>query len=251
VALIEYGSSATMRIVDARTGGSIPVPGTANGQFPSWRPDVNSSPPYQFVYNDGNVLKTASVSTGVIGEVQGANDRAFLQTQPSWGPGGKIAFVRGSPADAGDFAIAGPSDLMIVPESGGVAAPVAGASANGGDNYYPEYSPNGNYLAYTFSASGQTTRAAKDSVIKLVEVATGTIKNLPQLNAAGPNSWPTWSRDGMYLSFSSTRTGGQGSADVYIAPVNQMTGVDGPATALTIVNTTNYDHVARWAFMPP
>ncbi len=251
VALIEYGTSATMRIIDARTGGSIPVPGTSNGQFPSWRPDVNTTPPYQFVYNDGNVLKVASLTAGVMREVQGANDPAFVQTQPSWGPNGKIAFVKGSPEDAGQFAISGPADLVIVPESGGVATPVAGASGNGGSNYYPEYSPNGKFLAYTYSPSGKTTRAASDSVIKLVEVANGSLKSLPQLNAAIPNSWPTWSRDGMYLSFSSTRSGGLGSADVYIAPVNQTTGVDGPASALNIVNTANYDHIARWAFLPP
>lgn len=250
VALVEYNTSPIMRIVDARTGGSVPVPGTANGQFPSWRPDVTSMPPYQFVYNDGNVLKVASLTTGVLREVTGANDQTHVQTQPSWGPNGTIAFVRGTPGDAGTFAIAGPADLMTIPEAGGAATAVPGASGNGGGNYYPEFSPNGRYLAFTFSAAGQTTRAANDSVIRLVQVSSGAILNLPQLNAAGPNSWPTWSKDGMFLSFSSTRSGGAGSADIYFAPVDQNTGADGPAQPVVGVNTPNYDHVARWSFLP-
>jgi hypothetical protein len=253
VALVEYGTSPTMRILDAKTGGSIPIPGTASGLFPAWRPNVNSNPPYQFVYSDGNVLKIASVAGSILGQVAGANDPSMVQTQPSWGPNGQIAFVKGTPSsDAGVFEIVGPADLMLVPEGGGTAVPVVGASGNGGDNYYPEFSPNGKYIAYTFSASGQTTRSATDSVIKLVTADnTGQIVNLPQLNAAGPNSWPTWAKDGTFLSFSSTRSGGKGSADVYFAPVDQTTGADGPATNLGAVNTFNFDHIARWAFLPP
>ncbi len=253
VALIEYGSAGSMKVVDAKTGGAVPVPGTADGDSASWRPDVNTTPPYQFVFSNGKILKTASVSGGIIGPVQGADDPSKVQTHPSWGPDGQIAFTRGNPdADAGSFEITGPSDLMLVPESGGTAVPVAGASANGGGNYYPEFSPNGKYIAYTFSAAGQTSRSAPDSVIKLVAAAnTGTVHSLPSLNAAGPNSWSTWSKDGMYLSFGSTRGGGQGSADLYYAPVNQNTGADGPAVNMAIVNTPNFDHIARWAMLPP
>jgi hypothetical protein len=253
VALVEYGTAAAMKIVDAKTGGSVPVPGTSGGLFPSWRPNVNTTPAYQFVYSDGNILKIASISGGIMGPVQGANDPAKVQTHPTWGPNGQIAFVRGNPdADAGTFEITGPSDLLLIPEDGGTAVPVAGASNNGGGNYYPEFSPNGKYLAYTFSPAGKTSRSAPDSVIKLVAAAnTGAVLNLPLLNAAGPNSWPTWSRDGMYLSFSSTRSGGHGSADIYYAPVNQNTGVDGAAVNLNIVSTSSFDHIARWAMLPP
>ena len=103
----------------------------------------------------------------------------------------------------------------------------------------------------TYSALGQSTRSAKDSVIRLVEVSSGTISLLPQLNAALPNSWPTWSKDGKLLSFSSTRSGGKGSADIYYAPVDQDTGVDQPAVNMSNVNTSDYDHISRWSFLPP
>ncbi len=252
VALVEYGTQPTMRIIDARTGGSVPVTGTSDGEFPSWNPNVNTNPPYQFVYAaGGNILKVASVAGGVLREVQGANNPNKVQTQPTWGPNGTIAFVRGDPADAGDFEVVGPCDLMTVPDTGGMATPVMGASLNGGSNYMPEYSPNGKFLAYTFSPMGSTTRSASDSVIKLVDTMNGQVLPLPQLNAQIPNSWPTWARDGSFLSFSSTRGGGLGSADVYFAPVNQLTGIDGPAQPLTLVNTANFDHIARWAFLPP
>ena len=184
--------------------------------------------------------------------LNGANEPSKIQTQPSWGPTGKIVFVRGTAGlDGGEFGIAGPADLVIIPESGGVATPVAGASGTAAENYMPEYSPNGKYIAFTYSASGQGTRSAKDSVVRLVEVATGDIKTLPQLNAAGPNSWPTWSKDGKLLSFSSTRSGGKGSADIYYAPVDQDTGVDQPAVNMSNVNTKEYDHISRWAPLPP
>jgi len=252
VALVEFGSQPTMRIIDARTGGSVPVAGTSDGEFPSWNPNVNTNPPYQFVYAaGGKILKVASVAGGVLREVQGANLTAKVQTQPTWGPNGTIAFVRGDPADAGSFEIVGPCDLVTVPEGGGAVTAVAGASGNGGSNYFPEYSPNGKYIAYTFSPMGSTTRSASDSVIKLVDTTSGQVLSLPQLNAQIPNSWPTWARDGSFLSFSSTRGGGAGSADIYFAPVSQVTGVDGPAQPLTLVNTPNFDHIARWAFLPP
>lgn len=252
VALIEYGSSPTMRIIDARSGGAVAFPGAAGGQFPSWNPNPKTNPPYQFIYNEGNILKIASMTAGIIGELKGAAPAGKIATQPSWGPNGTIAYVLGDPtADGGEFGIGGPSDLMIIPESGGTPVPVAGASGTKAENYMPEFSPNGKYIAYTYSQIGESTRSAKDSVIRLVEVATGTISMLPQLNAAGPNSWPTWSKDGMWLSFSSTRGGGKGSADIYYAPVNQNTGIDGPAVNMSNVNTSDYDHISRWAPLPP
>ncbi len=252
VALLEYGTSPTMRIVDARTKGAIPLPNIAGGLYPSWNPNTKTNPPYQFVYNEGKVLKVASAVTGVIGELPGANDPKYISSQPSWGPDGKIVFVRGDGnADAGDFGITGPTDLMVIPESGGTAVAVMGASGTSGQNYLPEFSPNGKYIAYTYSAQGQSTRSAPDSEVRLVEVATGSILTLPQLNAAGPNSWPTWSKDGLLLSFSSTRSGGKGSADIYYAPVDQNSGVDGPAVNMSNVNTSDYDHISRWAFLPP
>lgn len=252
IALLEYGTPPTMRILDARTLGAIPIPNTGGGQYPSWNPNPKTDPPYQFVYNEGKVLKLASVTAGVIGTLPGTDDPAYIYTQPSWGPNGKIVLVRGSgTADAGDFGITGPTDLVTIPEKGGVATVVPGASGTPGENYLPEFSPNGKYIAYTYSAKGQSTRSAPDSVVQLVEVATGQILKLPLLNAVGPNSWPTWSKDGLLLSFSSTRGGGKGSADIYYAPVDQNSGVDGAAVNMSNVNTADYDHISRWAFLPP
>ena len=252
VALLEYGTPPTMRLVDTRTQGAIALPGIASGQFPSWNPNHRTTPPYQFVYNDGKVLKVASVTAGVIGTLPGTDDPKYTFTQPSWGPNGKIVFVRGSgTADAGDFGITGPTDLVTIDEAGGTPVPVPGASGTAGQSYLPEFSPNGKYIAYTFSAKGQSTRSAPDSLVQLVEVATGQILKLPLLNAQGPNSWPTWSKDGRLLSFSSTRGGGKGSADIYYAPVDQSSGVDGAAVNMSNVNSSDYDHISRWSFLPP
>ena len=61
------------------------------------------------------------------------------------------------------------------------------------------------------------------------------------------SSFPTWSPDGEFLSFSSNRPGGAGGWDIYISDVDPQTGDALPPFALTAVNTQEFEHAARWS----
>lgn len=246
VALIEYPD---LVLVDTTTNVEISTGITASVESVSWNPDINTTPPYQFVYASGEgPLSTASVS-GPIGPLPGTTD-AFVYKMPSWGPTGQIAAARApSAAATTEFSFVGPVDVVIVPEAGGAPVPLAGASADSAAHYYPAWSPTGTWIALTFSPSAATTYAAADAQIRLVRAdGSGTVSDLAlanDLNAA--SSYPTWSLDGRILSFSSNRTGGVGDWDVYATFVDDANGATSAAQIIQNVNTPSFDHVAVWA----
>jgi Tol biopolymer transport system component len=222
----------------------------------SWNPDVNTNPPYQYVYDNTADIRIAALFDGDLGDLQGANTPNFFEQMPSWGPNGKIAFARGTQQaqggnGQGTWGIDGPVDLMIVDATGGTATPIPGASGNGMANYYPAFSRNSMWIAFTQSASAQSTIAATDAQIRLVRSdLSGTVLNLPRANGAasdGASSYPTWSVDGAFLSFSSNRSGGRGGWDIYIAPIDPVTGMEGAAMNIQQANTGAFEHSAQWS----
>ncbi|MEW5849800.1 MAG: choice-of-anchor D domain-containing protein [Myxococcota bacterium] len=248
--------SAFMRFVEADTGLELILGDQfTDPQYFSWRPDVNTNPPYQFAYATGNIIKIAALYDGFLRELEGAADTSVIQTMPSWGTNGKIAFVRGNQAaqssNGNGFGVEGPTDILLVDEDGGVPELVVGASANGKGNYYPQFSPNALWIAFTQSAAAQSTIAAEDAQIRLVRADnSGTVLNLPTLNGTagdGANSYSTWARDGTFLSFSSNRSGGMGDWDIYLAPVDPVTGADSAATNVADLNTSAFEHAAQWS----
>jgi hypothetical protein len=252
VAVLEVG---TMRFVEAATGLELILGNSfLDPQYFSWRPNVNTMPPYQFAYGTGGVVKIAALFDGFIRDLQGANESGFLQTMPTWGTNGKIAFVKGIQApdtgQQGATGFQGPTDIMVVDENGGVATPVPGASNNNKANYYPQFSPNAQWIAFTQSDSAQTTIAASDAKLRLVKMDnSATVLPLTNINSNtdGANSYPTWAVDGTFLSFSSNRSGGAGDWDIYVAPVNPITGADGAAQNIQDLNTADFEHAAQWS----
>jgi hypothetical protein len=253
VAVIEGPS---FRMVDTTTDIALALPNAAiSPNYITWRPNVLAQPAYQYAYDDGFNISIAALWQGTLRELQGANDPNYVETMASWGPNGKIVFVRGTQStnnqQGGGFGLTGPADLMIVDEQGGTPVAVVGASTNltSGANYYPAYSPNGQWIAYTYSASGTGTLAAADARIQLVAAANnGTVRPLNTLNGNnGAHSYPTWSVDGRFLSFSSNRSGGAGDWDIYLAPMDPATGADSAAQNLTVANGPAFDHSAQWS----
>ncbi|MFO0729215.1 MAG: choice-of-anchor D domain-containing protein [Myxococcota bacterium] len=254
LALVNSTTNFGVDVVDTTTNQRVPLGFTVqNALLISWRPNVNSVPPYQFAFDDGDQIQIASVTGGLIGPLRGADTAGFKHKMPSWGPNGKVAFVRGT-REATPFGVpailglGGSCDVMTVDEMGGTPTALAGASGNGHLNYYPAYSPNGLWIAFTTS-SGASTYAAADASVHLVAAdGSGRAPNLGALNGVmGASSFPTWSHDGAYLSFSSNRPGGLGDWDIWFAPIDQVTGIPGPATNLREANTAGFDHVARWS----
>ena len=253
VAVIEGPS---FRMVDTTNDIALALPNAAiSPNYITWRPNVLAQPAYQYAYDDGFNISIASLWQGTLRELQGANDPNVVETMASWGSNGKIAFVRGTQGtnnqQGGGFGLTGPADLMLVDEGGGTPVAVVGASTNltSGAHYYPAFSPNGRWIAYTYSASGTGTLAAADARIQLVSAANdNTVLPLNALNGNdGAHSYPTWSVDGRFLSFSSNRGGGMGDWDIYLAPMDPMTGADSAAQNLTVANGPAFDHSAQWS----
>lgn len=251
VAVVE----TTFRIIDTQSNISLALPNQAfNIAFLSWRPDVNTNPPYQYAWDDTADIHLAALFDGDLGLLSGADDSGWFEQMPSWGPNGQIAFARSTMQATGSdnngtWGLSGPADIMIVPETGGTAVAVPGASGNGQSNYYPRFSPNGTFIAFTQSAQAGSTIAASDAQIRMtLSDLTGTTMPMSMVNGNnGASSFPTWSVDGSFLSFSSNRSGGAGDWDIYIAPVDTNTGVDGAAINVIQANTASFEHSAQWS----
>jgi hypothetical protein len=251
VAMIEIPS---FQVVDTTVDQALVLPmDLLAAEYVSWNPDVNTTPPYQFAYAAGGKIYIASIFAGQLRELQGANNASDNNSMPTWGSNGSIAFVRGQTlnnTNNGGSGYSGPTDIYVISESGGTAQLLAGASGNSFANYYPRFSPNGLWIAFTQSQSAMSTLAASDGQIKLVKSdQSGLVLDLNQLNgpAGNASSYPTWSVNGAYLSFSSDRMGGLGDWDIWIAPIDPITGMDGPAVNVAVANTPQFEHAAQWS----
>jgi hypothetical protein len=247
-----------VEVLDTTTNLEVTLPFTSNQTTEiGWRPNVNTNPPYQFVYDDDGQIMIGSVSQ-MIGPLPGVAAPNMIDKMPTWGANGKIAFVRGTQAQCLDQAtcigLIGVAEIQIVDENGGTPQPLNGASQNGRLNYYPAFSPNGQWIAFTQSrgprqiGSNQGTYAAPDAQILLAHTDQSGAITLPALNGGtGPNSYPTWSVDGSLISFSSKRSGGMGGWDIWFSPIDQVTGVADVALNLTPANNQYFQHIARWS----
>ena len=231
--------------LDTTTGARLTIPGLVGAlQFSSWNPDVNAGAGYELVYSDGFDLHLASLRAGEMGLLQGANNPNLAELHPTWGPNGKIAYALGMGGGAG---LLSPVDLLEIDEGGGFPTLIAGASDPAVEEYYPQYSPDGRWLAFTESNTGHTI-AAHGAKIRLVRTGgSGMRQELMASNALGPSSsYPTWSVDSRFLSFS-VRSPSDFSFDLYIVAFDSMTGVEGVPMALTGVNTADFEHGALWS----
>jgi Tol biopolymer transport system component len=242
-----------LKIVDTANGVAISPMTLMGSSYFSWKPDVNTNPPYQYAYDDGSNIKIGALFAGELRTLAGADDPSLYELMPTWSSDGRIIFARGTMVQNGQmgssFGFQGPTDILVVDESGGPPTLVVGN--NGGANYYPQVSPNGLWVAYTYSAAAQGTIAAPDAVLKLASsTGTNVILDLPNANSApgdGASSFPTWAVDGTFISFASNRAGGAGDWDIYLATIDPATGADAAATPLPGANTAGFEHGAQWS----
>lgn len=180
-----------------------------NGSFMSLSPDGQ----FLVVSNTNYDLVIVNLSTQEITPLAGASDPDIVETMPNWGYNGQIAFVRTENRGAVSFGgarIDSPTDIYTIPATGGTATPLSGASGSG-FNYYPAYSPDGKWLAFT-KHNNQTTYGDLQAEIWILPATGGTARRLSANdNADGTrianasNSWTSWSRDSKQLAFNSRR----------------------------------------------
>lgn len=212
-------------------GSSIPMP-DIRASYLAWSPDGKR---LALSYEDQDIY-ILEVETGTIKPLPGASDPSVIETMPAWAPDGKtIAFVRAPqtapPPDTAEINV--PCDIYTVPfvdasepipqnpgeapaQRNIQALPLPGASGDG-FNYYPAYSPDGKWLAFTRHLNGTDTYADDAADIYIIP-ATGTQKAVRlKINSEYADSWPTWSTDSKWLGFGSNRKDGQ--FDILVSPI--------------------------------
>ncbi len=153
----------------------------------------------------------------------GADDPAWVQSNPVWSPDGQwVVFARAraielraarrqgrvllTEEDAQDLLQQTRNfcyDLYRLPFNagkGGQATPLRGASANGRSNYFPKYSPDGRWIVYCRANNYMLLQP--DSELFIIPAQGGEARRLG-CNLGLMNSWHSWSPDGRWLVFSS------------------------------------------------
>ncbi len=254
-------SSTGHRIAAIADGGSGPVVAygldgkplalpAVQGSYVAWSPDGNKLA----VSTTDQDIVVIDVASKAVTKLAGASDPAVAEEMPAWSADGQtIAFVRGTSAGTA-WNYDGPCDIYTVPSSGGTAVPLAGASGDG-FNYYPAYSPDGRWLAFTRHISGTTSYSAPEAEIYLVPAgggerirlaANGAPDGSPLQNVS--NSWPTWSLNGEWLAFNSKRN--DPSYDLFITQVD-ANGNSGPALPLASASLKGvFEHLPYWGEPP-
>jgi Flp pilus assembly protein TadD len=154
----------------------------------------------------------------------GADDRRYVQSNPVWSPDGKtLLFARSKcyklpklkdPSSAlvtreevSEFFEGGKKfrfDIYRIPFNGGKGGrptPLTGASDNGKSNYFPRFSPDGEWIVFCQSDSFMLLQP--DSTLYIMPSAGGTPRKM-RCNFSGKmNSWHSWSPNGKWLVFAS------------------------------------------------
>ena len=178
---------------------------------------------FEIIWTDLEAPSTAQgTGWGVIARVGDSNAAASASFAHQ---SDTLLYVSSSSVQAGVTVTHG--DLMTVPytaRTGGLAAPIAGASTSTYNEYYPTMSPDDRYVAYNRVPDGQSSYANTAAEVFVIPSAGGTpvrlAANDPPLcsGATSPgieNSWPKWAPDASdvggkryyWLTFSSQRAG--------------------------------------------
>jgi hypothetical protein len=181
-------------------------------------------------------VQVDGTATGTLART-GDSNRA---TEPAFSHGGSdIVYVSAQSIVDGRLDN-GPADLYRVPyqgRAGGAAAPLAGASDPAYTEYYPSFSPDDRYVAFTRIAGSGPSYSNSAAEVFVVPFSAGASAAAVRLAAndapacqsglASPgltNDWPKWSPHAVtaangktyyWLTFSSKRTG-TGNAQLYI-----------------------------------
>lgn len=153
----------------------------------------------------------------------GADDPAYVQSNPSWSPDGRfLVFARAQAYNLSNTA--GQGRVLLTPEEcreftrdgkpfrfdlyripfhdgrGGQAEPLAGASGDGYSHYFPKFSPDGRWIVFCRARSYMLLQP--DSELYIIPAPGGEPRRL-RCNLSRMNSWHSWSPNGRWLVFSS------------------------------------------------
>ena len=169
------------------------------------------------------ILVVYDTVTGKYRSLPGADDPAYVQSNPTWSPDGKsIVFARSKvyrkeaienaqtilldEKDVPEFVEDKEPfkfDLYRVPFNegrGGEAVPLEGASHNGMSNFFAKFSPDGKWIV--FCKAENYMLLMPDSELYIIPAEGGEARRL-RANTPLMNSWHSFSSNGRWLVFSS------------------------------------------------
>lgn len=167
------------------------------------------------------ILVYYDTETNTFNALPGADDKKYVQSNPSWSPDLKyIIFAKnemGSLGKIGKSVLLSQElcqdyitrkklfkfDLYRIPFNdgkGGEAVPLEGASNNGMSNYFAKYSPDGKWIVFCKASSFMLLQP--DSRLYIMPAEGGTPREMT-CNTNNMNSWHSWSPNGRWLVFSS------------------------------------------------
>jgi hypothetical protein len=221
--------------------------------------------------SDTGTLHWVEVDGSTSGTLARTGD-AGKATEPSFSHDGKNVVYASATAITDGRLDTGPADLFAVPyqnRAGGTAKPLPGAADANFTEYYPAFSPDDAFVAFTRVPGSESAYSNPHAEVYLVPFnggAGGTALRLQandaaacQLTTVSPgltNDWPKWSPQAAtangktyyWLTFSSKRTG-SGNAQLYITGV--VVDANGQVTttpALYLWNQPSSDgnHTPSW-----
>lgn len=218
--------------------------------------------------NQGQLLWVNMDTDGAQGTIARTGDPGGA-TEPSFSHDGtRIVYVSANAYSFADGRLgSGPGDLYTVPygnRTGGTATSVSGASDPSYTEYYPAFSPDDAYIAFTrFSGNGNSYSNNQAEVFVVPAAGGQAIRfgaNDPPAcqGVTSPgvtNDWPKWSPEATaasngktyyWVTFSSTR---DGRPQLYVAPMTVSAGavnVDYPALYLWNQPSTDDNHTPSW-----
>lgn len=156
-------------------------------------------------------------------------DSMYMETFPCWSADGKeIFFCRaksymlGQPLDSIYY------DLCKIPfnsetKTFGSVEEIFKASEINKSVSFPRISPDGNFLLFTLSNYGNFSIWHPESDLYLLDLRSGNINELSNINSNDVESYHSWSSSGKWIVFSSKRINGQW-AHPYFSHFNHDTG---------------------------
>jgi putative cytochrome c binding protein len=156
----------------------------------------------------------------------------WMETFPAWSPDGKMLYFCRSKAITTQTSLDSIYyDLYKIPfdahkQTFGKPECVYEASALHKSISFPRISPNGNYLMFTSSDYGNFSIWHPESELCLLNLQSGNIRNMQEVNSDDVESFHTWSSSGKWFVFSSKRVDGLW-AHPFIAYFNPATGLAG------------------------
>jgi hypothetical protein len=252
------GSGGSAATVDVATRTPSFAPATYYWHFATYEPE-------------GNRLLTAksgvlTLREPVSGAVLSTLTTAQYSTQPDFSPTRtEVAYVSHASGDDIWF-----SNASIVRRSfdpvGLVWGPEIPVVSGNGNNYYPSYTPDGEWILFNRSSEDAYNDASAELWITRVDGTVAPIKlNLPNVASGLTNSWPRWApfestyagtEKVFWLTFSSMRQFGVRMAagtrpQVWMAPFFPGRAVNGmeasaPAFRLPFQDLSSNNHIAQW-----